>query len=117
MPRILITVVWLLALWSCSSKNDDPNGRRYSLTGTIVRLSNDTHIAVIKHGPIKDSDGKVWMEAMTMEFPVRRRSEFSMLRVGQHIRATVHQRESDFEYWIDEIQLDEKPIQPTGVAK
>ncbi len=106
MPRILITVVWLLVLWSCSSKNDDANAKRHSLSGTIVRLSNDRYIAVIRHGPIKDLDGKVWMEAMTMEFPVRDRSEFSRLRVAQRVRATVHQRESDFEYWIGEIQLD-----------
>lgn len=109
MRGVLISVVWLLATWSCASKNGEANDKRYSLAGTIIRLNNDTHVAVVKHGPIKDSNGRVWMEAMTMEFPVRDRGEFSRLRVGQKVRATVHQRETDFEYWIGEIQVDQRP--------
>jgi protein SCO1/2 len=54
-------------------------------------------IAVIKHDAIEG-----WMEAMTMEFPVRDRAEFAKLREGMRIQATVEVQ--DLDYWLTSIQ-------------
>jgi Cu/Ag efflux protein CusF len=77
---------------------------RYPLTGSVVRLDPQRKIATIRHDVIKDSKGKVWMEAMTMDFPVRESSEFAKLTAGSRIRAKVFQRPSDFDYWIGEVE-------------
>jgi protein SCO1/2 len=78
------------------SKSSAPE-KTYPMTGEVIRLEPKGQIAVIKHENI---DG--WMEAMTMEFPVRDQAEFAKLAPGKRIRATVHVQELD--YWISEIQ-------------
>ena len=55
--------------------------------------------AVIKHDTIEG-----WMEAMTMEFPVRDKAEFAKLGEGKRIRATVHVQ--DLDYWLSDIQAE-----------
>ncbi len=76
--------------------------QRYALEGSVVRLDAAAHTATIKHSDIADTaTGKVWMKAMTMEFPVPDQGEFAKLKEGQRIRATVHRKELD--YWIAEI--------------
>jgi Cu/Ag efflux protein CusF len=71
--------------------------KRYQLHGQIVRLDPQAHSAVINHEKIEG-----WMEAMTMEFPVKDRGEFRALHVGDSIAATVFVR--DLDYWIGEIR-------------
>lgn len=71
--------------------------QRYSLRGEILRLDPAAHTATIKHEKI---DG--WMDAMTMEFPVRDSKAFAALRTGEHITATVFVTASG-PYWIGEI--------------
>jgi protein SCO1/2 len=73
---------------------------RYSLRGEILRLDPAAHTATIKHEKI---DG--WMEAMTMEFPVRDSKEFAALRTGEHITATVFVTDSG-PYWVSDIHED-----------
>ncbi len=77
---------------------------RYHLEGRVVRLFPQDRVAAIRHGPIQDDRGNVWMEPMTMDFPVRDPQEFAKLRVGQEIRATVHRVDADLDFWISEIQ-------------
>jgi len=77
---------------------------RYRLEGRIVRLYAEDRVAAIRHGPIQDDRGNVWMEPMTMDFPVRDPQEFARLRVGQEIRATVHRVDADLDFWISQIQ-------------
>ncbi|MFN7921197.1 MAG: copper-binding protein [Bryobacteraceae bacterium] len=107
----------LLAMLGCQGPLargvDDKSVRRYALEGKVVRLDHARHAAAIEHGPIRDASGKVWMEAMTMEFPVPDSGDFARLHVGERIQATVHSRESDLEYWIAEIRND----QPANESK
>ncbi len=103
---IRLAAVALIVLSSCArapSTKAEPE-QLYALDGTIVRLDAGEKVATIKHGRIRNEKGKVWMEPMTMEFPVRNAAEFSSLQVGQRIRATLHERESDFAFWIAGIQ-------------
>jgi Cu/Ag efflux protein CusF len=73
--------------------------KKYQLHGVVVRLDQKLQTATIKHGPIEG-----WMEAMTMEFPVPSKDEFSRLSPGQTISATVFVR--DLDYHIGAIQID-----------
>lgn len=113
MRRSIFLLGCALAMLGCAEKREGGGPvSQYSLEGTVVRLHAERQIATIKHGPIRDEAGKVWMEAMTMDFPVPDRGEFAKLRVGQKVRATVHQRESDYEYWIAEIRVE--PVAKMG---
>lgn len=71
--------------------------KTYKLTGEVKRLEPDRMTATIKHEEIEG-----WMEAMTMEFPVRDKAEFAKLAEGKRIAATVHVQ--DLDYWISDIQ-------------
>jgi protein SCO1/2 len=75
--------------------------QRYKLHGRILRLRSENRIAVIQHEKIEG-----WMEAMTMEFPVPSLAEYSKLKEGAVIRATVNVNESYF--WLTQIVV-EKP--------
>ena len=82
--------------------NDKPI-RRYALHGEVLRLDPQGKIAAIKHQKIGD-----WMEAMTMEFPVKDQKEFDTLRPGETIDATVFVQ-GDTNYWIGEVKEDTGP--------
>ena len=62
--------------------------------------------AAIKAGKIGD-----WMEAMTMEYPVKDKREFDKLRPGEKINATVFVQGSNI--WVAEIQEDTSPVPAT----
>ena len=72
---------------------------RYALHGEVLRLDPQGKIAAIKHQKIGD-----WMEAMTMEFPVKDQAEFNKLREGEEISGTVFVQGTT--YWVGEIQED-----------
>jgi protein SCO1/2 len=78
-------------------------GKRYILNGEVVKLDPATQTATIKGEKI---DG--WMEAMTMEYPVKDKAEFAKLKPGDRITATVFV--SDPNYYIGEIKLTTKPL-------
>ena len=92
--RTLLLGVGLLA--GCAKKAK-PAEKRYTLTGDIIGLNGDSRIAIIKGDKIEG-----WMDAMTMEYPVKDKSEFSKLTVGERIQATVFV--SDAGYSIGEIK-------------
>ena len=77
--------------------------RRYALHGEVLRLDPQGRIAAIKHEKIGD-----WMEAMTMEFPVKDQPEFDRLRAGEKINATVFVQGNS--YWVAEIQEQAAPV-------
>ena len=72
---------------------------RYPLHGEVLQLDAQGKIAKIKHEKIGD-----WMEAMTMEFPVKDQAEFDKLRAGETINGTVFVQGNS--YWVGEIQED-----------
>lgn len=102
---------FLMMLVSCATDpaRDPANDARildYSLRGSVVRVDREHQIATIKHEAITDAQGKVWMEPMTMEFPVRESQDLAVLKPGVRIRARVRQRQADFDYWIDKVQTE-----------
>jgi Cu/Ag efflux protein CusF len=69
------------ALAGCGSSAPE---KRYPMQGEVKGLDPAAQSANIAAGKIGD-----WMEAMTMEYPVRPESEFRKLHVGDRIEATV----------------------------
>jgi Cu/Ag efflux protein CusF len=78
---VFLIPVFLLALAGCGSKAPI---KRYPMEGDVVARDPGSKTATIKAGKIGD-----WMEAMTMEYPVKPDAEFAKLRTGAHIKATV----------------------------
>lgn len=93
LPILLLTV----ALCACKEKSAPPVSHapieHYHLDGVVVSLDAQAHLAKIKGEKI---DG--WMEAMTMDYPVKDPQEFALLHPGDHITATVYVQ--DLNYWL-----------------
>ncbi len=83
MTRITTVLLLALSLWiaGCRAK---PEPRRYPMQGEVKALDAAAKTATIAAGKIGD-----WMEAMTMEYPVKPDGEFQKLHVGDKIEATV----------------------------
>ena len=81
MTRRTTVLLLALALAGCGAKDQ---AKRYSMEGEVKALDPAAKTATIAHGKIGD-----WMEAMTMEYPVKPDSEFQKLHVGARIQATV----------------------------
>ena len=102
--RTCATIALTLLLAACNkatvqeeSKNEPV--KQYAMHGEVLRLDPQGKIAAIKAGKIGD-----WMEAMTMEFPVKDPAEFNQLRAGETINATVFVQGNN--YWVAEIHED-----------
>lgn len=99
--RILATLAAVLLFSACQQSSvkeeakDEPL-KQYALHGEVLRLDSQGKIAAIKHEKIGD-----WMEAMTMEFPVKDPAEFDKLRIGETINATVNVQGNS--YWVSDI--------------
>ena len=76
--------------------------KQYAMHGEVLRLDPQGKIAAIKAGKIGD-----WMEAMTMEYPVKEQPEFDKLHAGEKISATVFVQGNS--YWVGGIQEDTAP--------
>jgi len=94
--RLLFAVIVIVSTEACGPGRTTPE-RTCELRGEVLRLDPQTRTAVIQHQKICD-----WMEAMTMEFPVRDAREFEKLKGGEKITATVHI--ADPAFWISNIQ-------------
>jgi|SRR5581483_2113982 len=105
--RTLAAIALLALMSACqqpSAKEEAKNEplKQYALHGEVLRLDPQGKIAAIKHEKIGD-----WMEAMTMEFPVKDPAEFDKLKTGETINATVNVQGN--RYWVSNIQ--EAPAQ------
>ncbi|MDX2152033.1 MAG: copper-binding protein [Bryobacteraceae bacterium] len=100
---LAVGLVAALLLAACGNKEPEAAGpvNEYQMRGVVVRLFPERKVAVVKHEKIEG-----WMEAMTMEFPVKDAAEFAKLREGATIRARVKHRPSDFEYWLERIEVE-----------
>jgi len=88
----------LAGLFGCSRKpvNKAPI-QKYKMEGEVIRVDPGYQVAVIKH---KDIDG--WMKAMTMDYTVRSKEDFSKLHPGDHIFATVFVQGDEF--WVGDVR-------------
>ena len=93
MIRSLLIVAALL-LASCG-KSPEPV-KEYQLKGEVLAIDPGTHTAKIKGEKIEG-----WMEAMTMDYPVKDDAQLKKLAPGEPITATVYVQGAD--YWLGNI--------------
>ena len=91
------TVLWLApALAGCGARNQV---KRYAMEGEVKALDPAAKTATIAAGKIGD-----WMEAMTMEYPVKPDAEFQKLHAGDRIQATVVV--SGDKYYVTDVKIE-----------
>ncbi len=95
MQSLLLAAALLLA--GCGSK-PPADAKRYPMQGVVKSIDPRTKSAMIDAGKIGD-----WMEAMTMEYPVKPDAEFQKLHVGDKIEATVIV--SDPGYYVTDVKV------------
>ena len=100
--QTLIWVIFALLLAGCQRNPAPQPAKEYQMQGEVMALDPTAHLATVKAGKIEG-----WMEAMTMEYPVKDLQEFSKLKVGGNIQAKVTVQGTD--YWISSVN--------TGPAK
>lgn len=88
-----IGFVALALLAGCARKAPEAPVKAYEMHGVIQQLDPSSHTAIIKHDAIPG-----FMEAMTMEYPVRDRGQFAKLRSGEKIDATLYAQDDVF--WV-----------------
>jgi protein SCO1/2 len=99
-PLVVSVLACSMYLSSCSRRStDNVVTKRYQLHGQIVRLDPHAQSAVISGQKIEG-----WMEAMTMEYPVKDQKEYQALHRGERITATVVVHNLD--YWITDIRRE-----------
>ena len=96
--RISALLPWLLMLMLAGCAQKAAPVKRYPMQGEVKALDASAHTATIAAGKIGD-----WMEAMTMEYPVKPDAEFQKLHVGDKIEATV--MVGDPGYYVTEIKV------------
>jgi Cu/Ag efflux protein CusF len=89
-----------LLLAACSASQQVPP-KRYTMQGEVKALDPAAKTATINAGKIGD-----WMEAMTMEYPIKPEAEFAKLHVGDKIQATVVV--NDLKYYVTEVRAAPK---------
>ena len=86
-----------LLLAGCAA-SDQAQAKHYTMQGEITGMDPAAKTATIKAGKIGD-----WMEAMTMEYPVKPDADFAKLHVGDHIQATVVV--NDLKYYVTSVTI------------
>ena len=95
MTRRAVLAAAAVILAGCAAKQES-QGKRYPMQGEIKALDPTAKSANINAGKIEG-----WMEAMTMEYPVRDKQAFGKLKVGEKIQAKVLVQGLD--YWIADV--------------
>jgi protein SCO1 len=89
MIQIAFATALGLGLAGCGRQPESTPSKQYALTGKIVALNARDRTATVDAAAIPG-----FMEAMTMEYPVKAKADFDRLRVGDKITATVEVREA-----------------------
>ncbi len=82
----IFTLILCAALLAGCNRESHPTGaeRHYTLNGKIVALDAQHQTATIDAAAIPN-----YMGAMTMEYPIKSRSDFQALHTGEEITATL----------------------------
>jgi len=110
MKRALLFALTTLALTALAGCSQAPPAavKEYQVTGEVLNVDPKVQTASLKAGKIEG-----WMEAMTMDFPVKDKQELEKLKAGTTIHAKVSVQGT--EYWLSGIT--EVPAEVTPAAK
>lgn len=81
MTKGICLLLLALALVGCKAAD---TAKRYPMEGDVKAVDANAKTATIAAGKIEG-----WMDAMTMEYPVKPASDLAKLHPGDHIRAAV----------------------------
>ena len=96
----LLSIALVLALLAGCQRMPAPKPiAEYQMRGEVLSLDPAAQLATIKHEKIEG-----WMEAMTMEYPVKDKQEFAKLKVGEKLQAKILVQGTD--YWIATVAPD-----------
>src|ERR1700684_4440831 len=94
--KTLTCVVFALLLAGCQRNPAAQPAKEYQMQGEEDALAPAWHLTTVKAGKIEG-----WMDAMTMEYPVKDPQEFGKLKVGANIQAKITVQGTD--YWISSV--------------
>ncbi len=100
--KLLLGVFCAVMLAGCQRNPAAQPLKEYQMRGEVVSVDPSAQTAMVKGGKIEG-----WMEAMTMEYPVKDKQEFGKLKVGETIQAKILVQGTD--YWIASVH--EEPAQ------
>ena len=94
MKRLSLSLPLFLLTLACSKQQPGfVIAHRYTLTGTVVSLNAKAQTASIDAAAVPG-----FMEAMTMDYPVKSKSDFDALHPGEKIQATLNVSASNDDY-------------------
>lgn len=97
--KLVLFLFLLIGLGCSNSPETAQSERHYALTGKVVALDVRSQTATVDASAIPN-----FMEAMTMDYPVKSRVDFDKLRVGDRIEASVNVA-VDGRYDLSDIQV------------
>jgi protein SCO1/2 len=95
--KLLIGLICVGLLAGCQRNPPAQPVKEYQMQGEVVSVDPAAQTATVKGGKIEG-----WMEAMTMEYPVKDKQEFGKLKVGEKIQAKILVQGTD--YWIASVK-------------
>lgn len=83
--RLLFSILLLFTSAACSRSHEDVQAEHhYALSGKVVALDESGQTVTVNAAAIPN-----YMDAMTMDYPVKSKADFRKLHVGDQIKATV----------------------------
>lgn len=96
-----------LIITSCqrsANQNVSANAKRFSFKGKVVSVDKGAKKAKIEHGDIPG-----YMDAMTMDFPIREDWVWDELKPGADIEADLVVDDANAQYWLEKIRISMAP--------
>ncbi|MEP7074763.1 MAG: SCO family protein [Acidobacteriota bacterium] len=96
-----------LIIISCqrsANQNVSANAKRFSFKGKVVSVDKGAKKAKIEHGDIPG-----YMDAMTMDFPIREDWVWDELKPGADIEADLVVDDANAQYWLEKIRISMAP--------
>lgn len=98
--KLLLPILLVTLLIACSRKDEAVQPEhQYALSGKVVALDTKAQTATVSAAAIPN-----FMEAMTMDYPVKSKADFKKLHIGDQIKATIDMA-SDGRYDLSNIQV------------
>jgi protein SCO1/2 len=109
---LILIIIFLFTFSACQNKVQEPTSegaKRYDLQGKVVAVDKEKRKITVKHEEIKG-----YMEAMTMDFPLVKESEWALneLAPGDGIGAELVVTNDG--YWLEKIAISQAPRDEKG---
>ena len=106
--KITICVFFLaLIITSCqrsANQNVSADAKRFSFRGKVISVDKGAKKAKIEHGDIPG-----YMEAMTMDFPIREDWVWDELKPGADVEADLVVDDANAQFWLEKIRISMAP--------